>query len=105
MSAEEFWHGEPQLAVSYREAEKLKREMRYVAEWRAGYYVYRAVAANLSKDSEYPSEPLFSAVLDDEQAKEQKEKATMEKMMTMFTARAASINKKLAEQGGQGETK
>lgn len=104
MSAEEFWHGEPRLAVSYREAEKLKREIRYMAEWRAGYYVYRAVAANLNKEAEYPSEPLFSNMLDDELVREEKEKAEMEKMMAMFTARAASINKKLAEQGEQGET-
>lgn len=105
MSAEEFWHGEPQLAVSYREAEKIKRENRYVSEWRAGYYVYRAVAANLSKDkeAEYPPEPLFSTMLDDEHVQEQREKAAMDRAVAGFEAMAAKLNANLTASGGLGD--
>lgn len=105
MSAEKFWHGEPQLAVSYREAEKIKRENRYVAEWRAGLYVYRAVAANLSKDEDaaYPPEPLFSTMLDNEQVQEQREKAAMDRAVASFEAMAAKLNANLAAKDGLGD--
>ena len=102
MPAEEFWHGEPRLAIAYREAEKIKRENRYVSEWRAGYYVLRAVAANLSEKAEYPEEPLFSTVLDDAQIREQREKAAMERAVTSFEAMVAKLNSNLENKNNIG---
>lgn len=105
MSQEEFWFGEPRLAVAYREAEKMRRENLYFAEWRQGRYVYEALLAaspafrELSKgiEHEYPQQPLFSNLLDQEALEEQRERARFEKMMKLFEARAASINDKLRE--------
>ena len=102
MSAEEFWHGEPQLAASYREAEKIKREIRYASEWRAGIYVYKAIAASLSEDEEYPPEPLFSTMLDDEQRQEEREKAAMDIAVNRFEAMAAKLNEKIIAEGDKG---
>lgn len=100
MSADEFWHGEPQLAASYREAEKLKRENRYLGEWRAGYYVYMAVGACLTKEAEYPSEPIFSTALDDAEEKEKRERVAMERQVAQFGALASTINEKFAVTDG-----
>lgn len=96
MTADEFWHGEPKLAVAYREAEKIRRERRYAEEWRAGVYVYKAVAACLSEEVEYPSEPLFSSMLDDEERREKREQAAMERQVAQFGALAASVNERFA---------
>ena len=100
MSAEEFWEGDPRLVVAYRKAERVKRENRYVAEWRAGLYVGKAVGAVLGKEAEYPEEPLFSCMRDDDAVREQRERAKMERMMALFGAMAASANRRLdAAQG------
>ena len=102
MSAEEFWHGEPRLAASYREAERIRRDNRSLAEWREGVYVYRAVVAALSgkEEARYPQEPLFAP---GGQASEEREKARMDDMLARFEARAAGINAKLAQGAGEGE--
>lgn len=99
MSAQEYWEGEPKLAVSYREAEKLRRENRYIGEWRAGVYVARAVGAVLSKDAKYPEKPLFSIEAEERASEEERERAHMEDMMRRFMDIAAAVNRHRAEQG------
>lgn len=100
MSAEEFWHGDPRLVVAYRQADRLRRESRYIAEWREGLYVGKAVGAVLSKEAEYPPEPLFSLMRDDDAVREQRERAKMESMLKRFGAMASSANRKMdAEKG------
>jgi hypothetical protein len=105
MSAEEFWHGDPRLAASYREAERIRRDNRSLAEWREGAYVYRAVVAALSdkEEARYPSEPMFQAGGGDGPARERAERARMENMLSRFEARAAGINAKLAGGAGEGD--
>ena len=100
MSPDEFWHGDPKLAVAYRQAERIRRENRYIAEWRAGVYVGKAVDAVLSKEAEYPPEPLFSIMRDDDAAREERERAKMESMMKRFGAMASSANRKMGADKG-----
>lgn len=105
MSAEEFWNGEPKLAEAYREAEKIRRENRYLAEWRAGVYVFEALCAaspafrELSKgvEHEYPSSPIFSVSSHAVMTEEEKNKARMDKNKAAFLAMAEKLNAKLVE--------
>lgn len=107
MSAEEFWHGEPRLAVAYRESFKIRRENVLQAEWRAGRYAFEALLAaspafrEFSKgiEHDYPSEPLFTTSETQQQVEEMREKAAVENMMSRFEANVTAINKRFKEQG------
>lgn len=111
MSSEEFWHGKPKLVVAYREAERIRRDNRYHAEWRAGIYTFQALMAaapalkafTKAEEHEYPSEPIFSTTAK-AVSEEDRQKAQMEKAKAAFMAMANKVNEKLAERGiTQGE--
>lgn len=99
MTADEFWHGKPRLAIAYREADEIKRTKQYFDEWRSGVYVYEALLAaspayrEISKgiDHEYPNKPLFTT-LSPEEVEEEKQKEQMEKNRAAFTAMANKFN-------------
>ena len=48
MTYEQYWEESPYLAVAYRKAYKLKREMENENAWLAGLYVYDAFAVCLA---------------------------------------------------------
>ena len=48
MTYEQFWEGSPQLAVAYRKAYKIKREIANEQAWLQGFYVYDAFMVGLS---------------------------------------------------------
>lgn len=63
MTADEYWHGPPELCIAYRRAHNRKKEMINQQLWMQGLYIYKAVAAVMSgmfsKNSEgYLSEPI-----------------------------------------------
>ena len=43
MTSDEFWHGNPRLAESYREANELKKEIKDYELWKQGMYIYEAL--------------------------------------------------------------
>ena len=47
MSYEQYWDEPPQLAVAYREAFRLKRELENEQAWLQGLYIYDAFAVCL----------------------------------------------------------
>lgn len=94
MTCEQFWHGNPRLARSFREADAIRREREAFAEWRNGVYTLRALGAAWDKDSDYPDFPLF--VGDEspsrrvyEEMKMRANVAKMEAFMTAFNAKFA----------------
>lgn len=112
MSPHEFWHGDPKLAKAYREAERIRRDNRYLSEWRAGRYVYEALLSaspafrEISKgiEHDYPKEPLFSTAPRKGASVEDENKARMEKNKAAFMAMAEKLNAELAERKAkQGE--
>lgn len=92
MTYEQFWHGNPKLAKSYREANELKREHQAFAEWREGKYMQLAFASVWNSDASYPDFPLF---IDDdsptkrayEQMKMRSNVAKVEAFMVAFNAK------------------
>lgn len=109
MSSEEFWHGDPRLVGAYREAERIKRDNRYLAEWRTGVYVYEALVTaspafrEISKGikHDYPEEPLFTARPPKEISQEEKDMALMERNKAVFLAMAEKFNAEFAEREGE----
>lgn len=65
MSADEFWNGEPCLAVAYRKAQELRNEQSNDHAWWQGLYIYDAIytiTQNIlrkkgQRPKTYPQEP------------------------------------------------
>lgn len=91
MSYEQFWDGDPHLAVAYRKANKLKREIANEQAWLQGLYIYDAfgvVLANAfskrgSKKYEYVAKPIdiFPLTEAEKKRREQEEYAKMQEAM------------------------
>ena len=90
MSAEEFWHGDPELAIGFREAWRMRMQSAYLAEWRQGRYVLEALATMLQKDYTYPEEPLFT-VESPEEAEARRAERAMRRMKENFLARVEKM--------------
>lgn len=109
MSAEEFWHGPFDLAVAYRKAWEIGRDVRYADEWRAGVYVKEALsvvldhAFNKHATSEYPDAPLFSSEEERRAIAEERERRAAIRTRERLKAFADAFNKRFAErQGSRG---
>lgn len=87
MSYAEFWDGQPYLAVAYRKAYKVKREIENEQAWLQGLYVFDAFAVCLgnafskgaSKKQKYLEHPLDLFPLTEAQ-KKQREREENRKM-------------------------
>lgn len=90
MSNEEFWFGEPRLAIAYREMHEIRNEIRNQELWLSGVYNYRAfssVAEALAyglgggkgkKPNQYPDEPLPITEKERQAALERNKKRTLD---------------------------
>jgi hypothetical protein len=110
MTYEQFWEQDVELARYYREAWKIKRDVRNQELWLQGAYVYEAIldaapvlhtfAKKGTRAAPYPDHPydLYGKRTPTEEKSieaksDSKAKAMMEMMMI-------SINKKFQEKGG-----
>ena len=101
MTYEQFWDGEPKMAAAYRKADQLRRKRENELFWLEGMYTREALASTVgnmfSKGNKhkYPQEPF--PVTEDEarERREREEKAKMERIKAMFTAKALSINSRM----------
>lgn len=84
MSAEEYWHGSPELMQAYRTAYKIRKEEQNREFWLLGLYFKHALDVALSnafnKDAkaEYMSEPLKIFPPTEEELEEQRRKEAIE---------------------------
>jgi len=79
MTEEQYWRGDPYLAVSYRKAHELKTSAKNYDAWWQGFYIQEAVGAVLSPKGKfkYPKEPHELTVREEKKpnAKQEREKA------------------------------
>ena len=102
MTFDMYWNMSPVLAVSYREAYKLRREEQNFAAWWQGAYVLEAmsvIASRLTskKSINYPDKPHRITPLSAKEKAEQKEaeiKANQEKLINMLNAMKADYDRK-----------
>ena len=84
MTAEEYWHGSPELMQAYRKAYKLRKEEKNWELWLQGLYFMHALNVALSKfndknsKAEYMSEPLKIYPPTEEEIEEQSRKEAIE---------------------------
>ena len=79
----------------------IRRRRRNEELWLEGIYMAEALRATVgnmfSKGNkhEYPSEPFPITAVEQQERREREEKAKMERIKSLFTARALSVNAKL----------
>lgn len=92
MSADEYWHGEPELTQAYALAYKIRKEERNYELWLQGLYIYKAVCVALSNAFEknskerYLEKPLdiFPPTKEQEEERLQKEADELARRLTAF---------------------
>lgn len=101
MSYDDFWHGDVHMAVAYRKAHRLKKQMKSAEQYMMGLYVYHAICAAHPLFAFKPHEPMHyleePLPIDDREAKEReerKEREHYEDVKTRFEAFAESFNKR-----------
>ena len=100
MSYEQFWYGRPELVISYRRADDIRRRRMNEELWLMGMYTADALASTVgnmfSKQKfNYPSEPRPITVDEVQERRERERRAKEEKIKAAFTARVLNVNKKL----------
>jgi hypothetical protein len=97
MTYEQFWLGDPSLAIAYRRADEIRKRRTNEELWLSGVYMAEAIMSTVgnvfSKSKyEYPSEPKPITVAEIEERREREQRAKMERIKAKFTARALAIN-------------
>lgn len=101
MTRDEFWNGDPAIAVTYRKLDDLRRHRRNAEDWRLGIYVMHgvqtaivnALAKKGSSKAKYLEEPL---PLTEKEAEEQviKRELAKEQQMKDWLFAHSKIKKK-----------
>lgn len=104
MSYTEFWESPPHLAVAYRNAYRLKREIDNEQAWLQGLYVFDAFAVCLAnafskrgaKSQTYLEHPIdiFPLTEQEKKRREQKEYAKMQAALESMARKQRSEKKK-----------
>ena len=99
MSYEQFWDGEPRLAVAYRKAEELRRRRMNEELWLNGVYTAEALASTVGnmfskRKHQYPSEPKPITKIEVEERRERERRAKVEQIKAAFTAKALNVNRR-----------
>lgn len=98
MTLDEYWHGDPRLALCYAQAEtirvrKVQREL-----WFQGIYLRQAVASLIApRDCNYFEEPIPDTPEDIRASEERQRQKNLERVKASFMAWATTPNTK----GGQ----
>lgn len=106
MTWEQFWFEAPEIAVSYRKADTIRKRRKNEELWLEGVYVAEALNATVgnmfSKGArhEYPAEPFALTVDEQQERKEREERKRMERMKAAFIARSLQVNTKLGGKPG-----
>lgn len=118
MTCDQFWNQDVELVKAYREANKIKRDLKNQDMWMQGAYIYEAIldAAPVLRFSfsKKPPKPIpyreqpyelrtgqrkQEAGKSEELTRQEKSDKKAKAMMEMFMV---SINKKFEEKGGEG---
>ena len=104
MSADEYWNGEVELAIAYREAYKLRRREDNFNAWLQGRYIYEALCCasplfrsfgkGKIKAYDYAKKPYDLFEEDRKLSEENKEKEQQEKIKKGMQAKMMEINKR-----------
>lgn len=109
MTYTEYWDGDNDLPIYYREKAKLERRKKNYEAWLQGAYIYRALLAvapsfnALAKDntpSDYSDELIPETEEEVRELELERKKKEQRKQMERLKAQAIKINEKLKKEGG-----
>lgn len=96
MTYEQYWDGSPYIAITFRKAYKLRRQIENEQAWLQGFYVYDALRVCLgnafskkgSKQQKYMDKPIdiFPPTEAEKKRREQEEYAKMQKALEAMVA-------------------
>lgn len=114
MSYEEYWHGRFELVTAYREAYKLKQEIKDYEFWKQGMYFYEALidvspilhafAKKGTKPRPYPSEPYGIKNEEDKKQDEKKVENEQLKARLHFMNLTKALQKQFGGKDGSGRS-
>ena len=104
MTPEQYWDGDPTLALYYRKAEEMRQKRKNEELWLQGVYIYEALcdvapifhafAKRGTKPVPYPDHPYSITNKEREAEKERKVKREQEKAKQYMLGKMAKINKR-----------
>lgn len=112
MTWTEYWDGEPEMAIAFRKAHKLRNDQKNRDAWLQGLYIYEALCdasplfRSLVKDAKalpYVSEPYPLNAKEQEEQKQRREEETDKKNQAAVTAWAKRANRIREEKMKKGE--
>lgn len=88
MNYELYWYGDPLAAKSYFEADKLRQERLHADAWLQGIYMAYAIQSTIGNaflgkgkpPFEYPKEPLYRSVSEEEKEEREKQEAVIARL-------------------------
>jgi hypothetical protein len=101
MTWTQFWIEEPELAVAYRKADRMRKRRTNEELWLQGVYFAEALNATVGNmfskgnKNQYPAEPFPITVEEQQERREREERARMERMKAAFIAKSLQVNTKL----------
>lgn len=104
MTADQFWHGEPELAAAYRRAAEIQNQRKSEEMWLQGLYFFQAVSTSLhnafskkgTKPAKYMEEPIRVTPLTEEE-KEEKARIERERVIDYFNRMAKKFKQRKGE--------
>lgn len=107
MSYDDFWHGDVRMVKAYRQAYRLKKQIRNTEQYMMGMYVYHAICDASPLFAFKPQDPVRYLEepfpIDDREAKEREERKEREhylEMIERMNSFAESFNKKRGNDNG-----
>lgn len=105
MTYDAFWNGDVELVKFYREAFRLKQQMRNEELWLQGVYFRDAIAACFSDKKNkfsYPKEPYdFAEKRKTKRKNETKERKSDDKAKAVMEMFMVNFNRKFEQKGGE----
>ena len=99
MTVKEYWDGDAELVVFYRQADELRQERQNEAAWLQGLYIRDAVSAVLlgEKKAPYPKEPVSLNTEVSRKKRELQQIQNERKVTDYFMTFATQFNKRFKE--------
>jgi hypothetical protein len=100
MSLDEYWNGDPELVLTYIQAETFRVRKKQREMWFEGIYIHKSIISALDKDTQYFDAPLPDTVEDVEKERNRRKELELKRFKASFMSWVKNPN---MNGGGNGE--